>query len=68
MRNHLQEADLVEHKGYQIRFSRSGLGWMVFVTLPHQHPSLIRVPNRNAAIAKAQEWIEAQLASAKDPA
>ncbi|KLK90160.1 hypothetical protein DC522_12880 [Microvirga sp. KLBC 81] len=64
--HHLQETDLVEHNGYQIRLSPSGLEWMVFVALPKQRPTLIMAPDREAALAKAYEWIEAQRRSEKD--
>jgi hypothetical protein len=66
--HHREKADLVEYKGYQIRLSPSGLEWMAFVARPKQRPTLIMAADREAAIAKAHEWIEAQLASAKDPA
>jgi hypothetical protein len=62
------KADLVEHKGYHIRLSASELEWVAFVTQLKQRPTLILAPDREAALAKACEWIEAQLASAKDPA
>lgn len=62
----LPESDLVEHHGYQIRLSQSGLDWMAFVALPKQRPTLIMAPDREAALVKAYEWIQAQLASAKD--
>ena len=64
---HLQDPDLVEHKGYQIHLSPSGLDWLAFVALPKQRPTLIMAPDREAALVKAYEWIEAQLASAKKP-
>ncbi|PVE22974.1 hypothetical protein DC522_18505 [Microvirga sp. KLBC 81] len=64
--HHLQQAELVEHKGYQIRLSPSSLEWMAFVARPKQRPTLIMAPDRAAALAKAYAWIEAQLASAKD--
>jgi hypothetical protein len=66
--HYLSAPDLVEHNGYQIRLSPSGLDWMAFVALPQQRPTLIMAPDREAALAKACEWIETQLASAKDPA
>jgi hypothetical protein len=66
--HHLQEADLVEHKGYQIRLSQRGLDWIAFVAVPQQRPALIMAPDREAALTKAYGWIEAQFASAVDPA
>jgi hypothetical protein len=64
---HCENADPVERKAYQIRHSPSGLEWIAFVALPKQHPTPIMAPDRDAAIAKAHEWIEAQFTSAKDP-
>jgi hypothetical protein len=58
----------MEHNGCQIRLSSSGLDWMPFVAMPRQRPALIMAPHREAALAKAHEWIEAQLAAARDSA
>jgi hypothetical protein len=58
-------SELVEHKGYQIRLSPSGPDWLAFVALPRQRPTLIIAPNRDAALAKAYEWIEGQRTSEK---
>jgi hypothetical protein len=66
--HHLPDTELVEQNGYQIRLSPSGPEWLAFVALPQQRPTLIMAPDRAAALAKAYEWIETQLASAKDPA
>jgi hypothetical protein len=66
--HHLPDTELVEHSGYQIRLSPSGPEWLAFVALSQQRPTLIMAPDRAAALAKAYEWIETQLASAKDPA
>jgi hypothetical protein len=63
--HHLQGSELVEHKGYQIRVSQRGVEWMAVVTLPKQRPTLIMAPDREAALAKACEWIQVQLASAE---
>ncbi|MPR13138.1 hypothetical protein [Microvirga tunisiensis] len=65
--DHLQQTDLVEHNGYQIRLSQNGLDWMAFVALPKQRPTLMLAPDREAVLAKAYEWIELQLRSANDP-
>ena len=48
----------MEHNGYQIRLSPSGLEWLAFVALPKQRPTLILAADREAALAKAYEWIE----------
>jgi hypothetical protein len=64
--HHLPDTDRVEHKGYQIRLSPSGLEWMAFVALPQQRPTLIMAPDREAALAKAYEWIQVQLTPEKD--
>ncbi|WP_404294766.1 hypothetical protein ACD578_26125 (plasmid) [Microvirga sp. RSM25] len=61
------EAEVLEHRGYQIRLSPTGLEWMAFVALPKQRPTLIMALDRDAAIAKAYEWIDRQLASDKTP-
>ncbi len=55
----------MEHNGYQIRLGLSGLEWLAFVALPNQRPTLILAPNREAALAKAYEWINLQLPSEK---
>ncbi|MBM6584304.1 hypothetical protein ILT44_29345 [Microvirga sp. BT689] len=65
--HHLPDTELVEHKGYQIRLSPSGPEWLAFVALPRQRPTLIMAPDRAAALAKAYEWIDLQLASDKKP-
>jgi hypothetical protein len=57
------DTELVEHQGYQIRTSPSGLEWLAFVALPKQRPSLILAADREAALAKAYEWIEGQRTS-----
>jgi hypothetical protein len=57
--------EVVEHQGYQIRLSPSGLEWLAFVALPRQRPTLIMAPNREAALAKAYEWIDLQRVSDK---
>jgi hypothetical protein len=63
----LADTELVEHSGYQIRLSPSGLEWLAFVALPNQRPTLIMAPDRAAALAKAYEWIDQQRASDKKP-
>lgn len=61
----LPDIELVEHSGYQIRLSPSGLEWMAVVGLPKQRPTLIMAPDRAAALAKAYEWIQGQRTSEK---
>lgn len=61
--HHLPDTELVEHYGYQIRLSPSGPEWLAFVALPKQRPTLIMAPDREAALAKAHEWIEGQRTS-----
>ena len=63
----LPDTELLEHNGCQIRLCLSGLEWLAFVTLPKQRPTLIMAPNREAALAKAYEWIDLQLTSDKKP-
>jgi len=65
--HHLQEADVVEHRGYQIRLSQSSLEWIAFVARPKQRPTVIMAPNREAVLTKAHELVDLQLASAKNP-
>jgi hypothetical protein len=60
-----QPVEVLEHQGYQIRLSQTKLEWMAFVALPKQRPTLIMAPDREAVVARAYEWIEAQLKSAK---
>ncbi len=62
----LSETELVEHNGYQIRLSPSGLEWMAVVALPKQRPTLIMASDRAAALSKAYECIDLQLASDKN--
>ena len=57
------DTEIVEHNGYQIRLSPSGLEWLAFVALPKQRPTLIMAPDREAVLAKAYEWIKMQLTS-----
>jgi hypothetical protein len=61
------DTDLVEHQGYLIRLSPSGPEWLAFVARPKQRPTLIMAPDREAALAKAYEWIDLQRASDKKP-
>ena len=63
----LPDTELVEHSGYQIRLSLSGLEWMAVVARPKQRPILIMAPDRAAALTKAYEWIDQQRASDKQP-
>ena len=63
--HHSPDTELMEHEGYQIRLSPSGLEWLAFVALPKQRPTLILAPDRDAALAKAHERIEAQHHSGK---
>jgi hypothetical protein len=65
--NLLPGIELMEHKGYQIRLSPSGLEWLVFVALPKQHPILILAPDRETALTKAYEWIDQQRAFDERP-
>jgi len=57
---HTPDTELVEHNGYHIRLSPSGLEWLAFVALPKQRPTLIMAPDREAVLAKAYEWIDGQ--------
>jgi hypothetical protein len=61
----LPDTELLEHNCCQIRLGLSGPEWLAFVALPDQHPTLILAPDREAALAKAYEWIDLQLPSAK---
>jgi hypothetical protein len=62
-----QDADLVDHHGYRIHLSSGGLDWMALVAWPGQPPTLIMAPERETVLAKANEWIDRQLASEKTP-
>jgi hypothetical protein len=53
------EAEVLEHRGYQIRLTHVGLDWIAAVALPKLRPTLIMAPGREAVIAKVYEWIEA---------
>jgi hypothetical protein len=61
----LPDAELVEHQDYQIRLSPSGPEWLAFVARPKQRPTLIMAADREAALAKAYEWIDEQNRSGK---
>jgi hypothetical protein len=63
--HHLPDTELVEHSGYQIRLSPSGLEWLACVALPKQRPTLILAADREAALAKAYKWIDLQQPSEK---
>ena len=58
-----QAAELIVHRGYQIRLTQAGLEWIAAVTIPGQRPTLIMAPDRATAIAKAKDWIDLRLAS-----
>ena len=60
-----QQTEVLEHRGYQIRLTPTGLEWMAFVALSKWRPTLIMAPDRKAVIVKAHAWIELQLKSAK---
>ncbi len=62
-----QDAALVDHHGYCIRLSPSGLDWMALVTRPDHKPTLIMAPGRETVLAKAREWIDHQLAPDASP-
>ena len=63
----LQQAELLDHRGYQIRLTYAGLEWIAAVALPKQRPTLIMAPDREAVVAKAYEWVDLQLPSPKKP-
>jgi hypothetical protein len=65
--HHFSDADLMEYNGYQIRLSPRGEEWMAVVAQPKQRPTLIMASDRDAAIAKAYEWIALQLATDPKP-
>jgi hypothetical protein len=65
--HHREKADLVQHRGYQIRLSQSSLEWIAFVARPKQRPTLVMAPDRDAVIAKTSECVDRQLASDKTP-
>ena len=62
-----QDADLVDHHGYRIHLSPSGLDWMALVSWPDRQPTLILAPERETVLAMACEWIDCQLASDESP-
>jgi hypothetical protein len=63
--HHRPDTELVEYKGYQIRLSPSGPEWLASLALPKQRLTLILAADREAALAKAYEWIGLQRASEK---
>jgi hypothetical protein len=58
--HHLPNTKRVEHNGCQNHLSPSGLEWLAVVAQPKQRPTLIMASDRNAALAKAYEWIDRQ--------
>lgn len=62
---HLPEADLLEHRGYQIRLSQSSLECIAFVARPKQRPSVIIAADREAVLTKVYEWVDLQLVTNK---
>ncbi len=64
----IQDTELVEHRGYQIRLSPSGPEWLDAVALLSHRPTQIMAPDREAALIEAYEWNKASFASAEDPA
>jgi hypothetical protein len=65
--HHLQESDVVEHRGYQIRLRQSSLEWIAYVARPKQRPTVMMAPDREAVLTKTYEWVDLQLASDKNP-
>ncbi|WP_246529254.1 hypothetical protein [Microvirga zambiensis] len=60
-----QATEVIEHCGHQIRLAPAGLDWIAAVTFPDQRSTVIMAPDREAALNKAYEWINLQLAPDK---
>lgn len=60
--------EVLEHSGYQIRLSQTGVDWIAFVALPKQRPTLFMAPDREAVIAIVHEWIDKELQPGRGPA
>ena len=60
-----QAAEIIEHRGDQIRLTQAGLEWIAAVALPGERPTLIMAPDRATAINKANDWIDLRLASGR---
>ena len=58
-----QAAEVIVHRGRQIRLTQAGLEWIAAVALPGERPTLIMAPDRATAINKANDWIDLRLAS-----
>jgi hypothetical protein len=56
-----QATEVIEHRGYQVRLTHAGLEWIAAVALPGQRPTLIIAPDRETAIAKANQWVDLRL-------
>jgi hypothetical protein len=65
--HHRPKSELVEHNCCQIRLSPSGLEWQVVMAWPKQRSTLIMVSDRNAALTKANGWIDQQRVSDLKP-
>lgn len=63
-----EQTEVLEHRGYQIRLSQTGVDWIAFVALPKQRPTLFVAPDREAVIAMAHEWIDRELRSVRNSA
>lgn len=64
----LEQTGVLEHRGYQIRLSPTGVEWIAFVALPKQRPTLMMAPDREAVVAIAHEWIDKELRSVRSSA
>jgi hypothetical protein len=56
----MKQVEVLEHRGYKICLTDAAVEWMAAVALAKQCPTLIMVPDPEAAIAKAHDWIERQ--------
>jgi hypothetical protein len=64
--SYLEQTEVLDHRGYQIRLSQTGVDWISFVALPKQRPTLMMAPDREAVIAIAHEWIDKELRSVRN--
>ena len=64
----LEQTKVLEHRGYQIRLSQTGVDWIAFVALPKERPTLMMAPDREAVIAITHEWIDKELRSVRSSA
>ncbi|ANY83406.1 hypothetical protein BB934_34525 (plasmid) [Microvirga ossetica] len=63
--NPTRAAEVIVHRGYQIRLTHARLEWISAVTLPEQRRALLMAHDRETAFNKAYDWDDLQTAPGK---